>query len=175
MVSAWVDTIHTLVAPPSEAVASDGELLRRFVSRGDQAAFTALVKRHGPMVLHVCRRLLRGSSDVEDAFQATFLVLVQKAGSIGKPDLLGNWLYGVAFRTALKAREAARQRHKREPQGPPGWEEAVCRDTPIDEVGPIVAEEVNLLPERYRTPFVLCCLEGKTNADAARLLGCPHG
>src|ERR1700694_3711022 len=99
MATALIQVIRALVAPPSVGEAPDRDLLRRFVTRGDEAAFTALVKRHGPMVLGICRRILRTTSDTEDAFQATFLVLVQKAGSIGQPDLLGNWLYGVAYRT----------------------------------------------------------------------------
>src|SRR5205823_14641224 len=110
-----------------------------------QAAFTALVKRHGPMVLHVCRRLLGGTSDAEDAFQATFLVLVQKAGSIGQPDSLGNWLYGVAYRTALKTREAVRQRRQRDRQASHWREEAVYNEGASDDLGPVLDEEVSRL------------------------------
>src|SRR5581483_371715 len=90
---------------------SDAQLIEDYRSRNDQAAFAALVRRHGPMVLAVCRRVLHNPQDAEDAFQATFLVLVKKVGSIGRPEQLGNWLYGVAYRTALKARGlATRQR-----------------------------------------------------------------
>jgi RNA polymerase sigma factor (sigma-70 family) len=174
MSTALFDAICKIVAPPSESAVSDGDLLGRFVGRGDQAAFTALVKRHGPMVFHVCRRLLRSTDNAEDAFQATFLVLVQKARSIGRPDSLGNWLYGVAYRTALKARATARQRQKHEHEASP-WRAEAIDENSIDDLGPLVDEEVNRLPEKYRAPFVLCCLEGKTNADAARMLGCPRG
>src|SRR5438067_10158795 len=97
----------------------DAPLLERFVTRRDEAAFEALVRRHGPMVLGVCRRLLRHAQDAEDAFQATFLVLVRKAAALGQPELLGNWLYGVAYRTALDARAAAARRQARERQVSP--------------------------------------------------------
>src|SRR5262245_23759218 len=95
---------------------SDREYLERFVRRHDQAAFAALVRRHGPMVQGVCQRLLHHRHDAEDAFQATFLVLVRKAGSLQKPELLGNWLYGVAFRTACKARSLTSRREHFERQ-----------------------------------------------------------
>src|SRR5436853_387343 len=102
-----------------EAGLTDGELLERYATRRDEAAFEVLLRRHGPMVLGVCRRVLRNAPDAEDAFQATFLVLVRKAGSIGRRELLGNWLYGVAYRTALDARAAAARRRARERQVSP--------------------------------------------------------
>src|SRR5947209_5724145 len=89
---------------------SDTQLLKRFASHHDQGAFTALVRRHGPMVLAVCRRVLHDSHDADDAFQATFLVLVRKAGTLTRPELLANWLYGVAYRVAIKARANAARR-----------------------------------------------------------------
>src|SRR5262245_53440397 len=89
---------------PADVEPSDGQLLRRFTVEHDEAAFAALVERHGPMVLGVCQRILNDWHDAADAFQATFLVLVRKAGSLSRPELLGNWLYGVAFRTAVKAK-----------------------------------------------------------------------
>src|SRR6516225_8049066 len=92
------------IAPPADSDATDGRLLARFISRRDEAAFTTLVARHGPMVLGVCRRVLHNAHDAEDAFQAVFLVLARKSAAIRQPELLGNWLYGVAFRTALEAR-----------------------------------------------------------------------
>src|SRR5438132_1625553 len=101
--------IRTLA--PGDNPASDCELLERFTSQRDEAAFAALVRRHGPTVLGVCRRVLRDSNDCDDAFQATFLVLLRKARSIRTPELLGNWLYGVAYRTAVRARsERVRRR-----------------------------------------------------------------
>src|SRR4051794_15981546 len=93
---------------------TDGELIRRFIDERDEVAFTTLVRRHGPAVLGVCRRVLGDLNDAEDAFQATFLVLVRKAGSIATPALLGNWLYGVAYRTALEAKTSAAKRRLKE-------------------------------------------------------------
>src|SRR5712692_7030336 len=95
---------------------SDGQLVECFITRGDEAAFEALVRRHGPMVLGVCRRVLTNPHDAEDAFQATFLVLVRKAASIRQRELVGNWLYGVAYRTALEARAATTRRRTKERQ-----------------------------------------------------------
>jgi RNA polymerase sigma factor (sigma-70 family) len=155
--------------------ATDAQLLERFAAQRDQAAFAALVQRHGPMVLGVCRRVLRHEQDAEDAFQATFLVLARKAGSIGRRELVGNWLYGVACRTAAKARAAAARRrvHERHVVAMPAAEptpEVVWQD-----LRPVLDEEVQRLPDRYRTPFVLCYLHGLTNEEAARHLGCPKG
>jgi RNA polymerase sigma factor (sigma-70 family) len=154
---------------------TDGELLQRFAVQDDQWAFAALMHRHGPMVLGVCQSILQNVQDAEDAFQATFLVLVHKSRAVVKPDSVASWLHGVAYRLALKARaEAARRRtHEkqavtaptREPQ-----EEVIWRD-----LRPILHEEVARLPERYRLPVVLCYLEGKTNEEAAQLLGWPKG
>jgi RNA polymerase sigma-70 factor (ECF subfamily) len=153
----------------------DGELLERFVRRHEEAAFAALVQRHGPMVLSVCRRVLRRSHDAEDAFQATFLVLAEKAHRLRRPELLANWLYGVAYRTALHARQRSARRSERERgaarmialDGDPGSEPRELRR--------VLDEELHRLPEKYRAPLVLCYLEGKTNEEAARLLGWPSG
>src|SRR5262245_24317191 len=101
-------------ATPRAGAGEDGELLERFIARRDEAAFEALVRRHGPMVLGVCRRVLRNDADAEDAFQATFLVLVKKATSVVPPALVGNWLYGVAHNTALKAKAMRRKRRAKE-------------------------------------------------------------
>jgi RNA polymerase sigma factor (sigma-70 family) len=151
---------------------SDGELLDRFVRRRDEAAFEALFWRHGPMVLAVCRRLLP-PADAEDAFQATFLVLVRKAASIGRREAVGAWLYRVAYRVALRARAAARPVVELPPEGPPAAsdeEAAAWRD-----LRPLLDEAIDSLPEKYRAPVVLCYLQGKTNQEAARELGCPKG
>src|SRR5262249_50225547 len=99
--------------------AADGHLLECFITRGDETASETLVRRHGPMVLGVCRRVLRHPEDAEDAFQATFLVLVRKATTIGRRELLGNWLYGVAYRAALEARAARRRGHERQVRAMP--------------------------------------------------------
>lgn len=155
---------------------TDGELLRRFAQRHEEAAFSALLRRHGPMVLSVCRRVLRRTHDAEDAFQATFLVMVEKAQELRRPELLSNWLYGVAYRTALHARRRAARRSEREREAA-----AMCSDAASDreiesrELRRVLDEELHRLPQKYRAPLVLCYLEGKTNEEAARLLGWPSG
>jgi RNA polymerase sigma factor (sigma-70 family) len=151
---------------------TDGQLLQRFLSRRDESAFGVLVRRHGPMVLGVCRRILRNAHDADDAFQATFLVLVRKAASLASRAVVGNWLHGVAYRTALKARSAdARRRVKERAMSRP---EAVEEDL-RPEWHALLDQELTGLPEKYRAPIVLCDLEGKTRREAARLLGCPEG
>jgi RNA polymerase sigma factor (sigma-70 family) len=154
---------------------TDAQLLESFVARRDEAAFEVLVWRHGPKVLGVCRRVLRHAQDAEDAFQATFLVLVRKASSVGSGRAVGSWLYRVAYRVALRARERAR---KRAAGATPVEDVAVAERAPDlvwGDLRPVLDEEVNRLPEKYRAPFVLCYLDGKTNEQAARELGCPHG
>jgi RNA polymerase sigma factor (sigma-70 family) len=151
---------------------SDAALLDRFVRQRDEAAFEALFWRHGPMVLAVCRRMLP-PADAEDAFQATFLILVRKAASIGRREAVGAWLYRVAYRVALRARAAARPVAELPPEGPAAAsdeEAAAWRD-----LRPLLDEAIDSLPEKYRAPVVLCYLEGKTNQEAARELGCPKG
>jgi RNA polymerase sigma-70 factor (ECF subfamily) len=153
----------------------DAQLVARFVRQRDEAAFAALVKRHGPMVHGVCARVLHDPHDAEDAFQATFLVFVRRAAAIGRPELLASWLYGVAYRTALKARSGSARRRAHEGQLPA----RECTADPADEVlwrdlRPVFDEELNRLPERYRVPFVLCHLEGRTHEEIARRLGCPR-
>jgi RNA polymerase sigma-70 factor (ECF subfamily) len=161
---------------PSAAEApTDGELLRRFASDRDDAAFAGLVERHGPLVLGVCRRVLGTVQDAEDAFQATFLVLARKAGAIRDPGLLGNWLYGVASRVARKARVALdrRRRHERRARFLPHF--AAPAAVELDDLRPLLEQELRRLPERHRAAVGLCYLEGKSNAEAARLLRCPTG
>ncbi len=153
----------------------DCELLQRFTASRDEDAFGALVARHGPMVLGVCRRVLGDLNDAEDAFQITFLVLARKAGSLDRPELLGNWLYGVAHRAALRVRGRAASRKAREQQvaSMPNLEARDEQDN--REVLAILNEELNQLPERYRILLVLCYLEGRTHEEAAGIVGCPRG
>jgi RNA polymerase sigma factor (sigma-70 family) len=154
---------------------TDAQLLQRFIIRRDEAAFEALMRRHGPMVLGTCRRLLRQGADAEDAFQATFLVLAHKGASIGKRDSVASWLYGVAYRTALKAQaEAARRRAYEGPLTDAAVAPTV-RDLAWEELRAVLDEEVNRLPQRYRAPVVLCYFEDKTYAEAACALGLAAG
>lgn len=157
------------------AEATDRALLQQFVTAHDEAAFETLVRRHGPMVLGLCRRLLGDAHSAEDAFQATFLVLVRRAGSIQRPELLGNWLYGVACRIAGKARQSAARRSASEKEVVylPRSESAPEMDR--WELRSVLDEEMRQLPEKYRVPLILCYLEGKTNEEAARQLGWPTG
>ena len=158
---------------------SEGELLDRFVLRRDEAAFEALVARHGPMVLGVCRRLLDDPTDVEDAFQATFLILVKKAGTLRARDLLANWLYGVALRVAKRARLNAARRRAREKPGFEAEEAAMPQSgASVDDLGELRAlldEEVAQLPEKFRVPVLLCYLQGLTHDEAAARMRCPVG
>ena len=151
---------------------SDGELLEQFLLQREEAAFEALVRRHGAMVLGVCRRVLRHEADAEDAFQATFLVLVRKAGTVQPPDHVGHWLYGVAYRTALRAKalEARRRMKERAAPRPQGHQDGIWQD-----VLPLLDQELSGLPEKYRIPVVLCDLEGKSRKEVARILGCLEG
>lgn len=154
---------------------TERQLLERFVDRRDESAFEALVRRHGPMVLGVCRRLLHDPHDVDDAFQATFLVLVRKAVSIRDGDRLGPWLYGVAHRVARRVRaQGARQRERETGGEAMAAHEPVCEITP-DDFGAELHEELARLPEKYRAPIVLCDLGGCTHEEAARRLGWPIG
>jgi RNA polymerase sigma factor (sigma-70 family) len=151
---------------------TDGQLLSQFLSRRDEAAFVALVRRHGPMVLGVCRRVLGNAADAEDAFQATFLVLVRKAASLTARAVLGDWLHGVARRTALSARRAcARRRAKEQAMARPDVQSEAIQDDWL----PLLDAELSRLPENYRLPIVLCDLEGKTRREAADCLGWPEG
>jgi RNA polymerase sigma factor (sigma-70 family) len=154
---------------------TDGQLLEAFISRHDEAAFAALVRRHGPMVWGVCRRVLGNHQDAEDAFQATFLVLVRRAASIASPELLANWLYGVAHQTALKARATAARRKERESQVTEMPEPAAPQLDQWRDVWPVLDEELSRLPDEYRGVVVLCDLEGKARREVAVQLGCPEG
>lgn len=152
-----------------EERASDAELLARYVSRRDEAAFTTLVQRHGPMILGVCRRMLRKPADAEDAWQATFLVLARKATAIKKQASVAAWLHGVALRICQRTREKV----QREKHGelPVELLQAKNDDLSWREVQRILDEEIERLPERLRQPIVLCYLEGRTRDEAAAELG----
>jgi RNA polymerase sigma factor (sigma-70 family) len=157
------------------ATAPDDELVERFAVHREEAAFAALVHRYGPLVLGVCRRVLTDLHTAEDCFQATFLVLARKAGSLKRPEALGPWLYGVAARTALKVR--AREARRRVCERGAAVAEAV---TPCDgvvwrDLRHKLDEAIAGLPEKYRTPFVLHHLEGLSVAEITRRLGCPQG
>lgn len=167
--------LHRMIGGKLAGARPDRELLERFVQRRDEAAFAVLLDRHGPLVLGVCRRILRDPHDTDDAFQATFLVFVRRAGTIARGESVGSWLYGVATRVALRARAQAQRRRAQEKQvyDMPGTD--LPSETNWSELRPILDEEVNRLPEKYRVPFVLCHLEGKSNEEAARQLGCPVG
>ncbi|HTU17765.1 MAG TPA: sigma-70 family RNA polymerase sigma factor [Gemmataceae bacterium] len=167
--------LRTMTATGAASEIADAELLSRFSRHRDEAAFTALVRRHGPMVLAVCRRVLRDGHTAEDTFQATFLVLARKAGSLARPELLGNWLHGVAYRTAVKARAETARRRTHEQQAVVSQEIGPDEDFIWRDVRAVLDEEVNRLPARYRVPVVLCYLQGQTNEEAARRLGCSRG
>jgi RNA polymerase sigma factor (sigma-70 family) len=153
---------------------TDGQLLGCFIDHRDAAPFAAILKRHGPMVWGVCRRLLP-HHDAEDAFQATFLVLVRKAASVLPRGMVANWLYGVAHRVALHSRRTTARRRSRERQVTPMPEPGVAEQEPWHDLLPLLDQELARLPDKYRVAIVLCDLEGKTRKEAARQLGCPEG
>jgi len=158
---------------------TDAQLLKRFLTQRDQAAFELLVWRHGPMVLRVGVRVLHDIHRAEDVFQATFFTLATKAGSIGRQEAVSSWLYQVAYRLALRARADRAKQALRESPLMEGIAVQAGRE-PSDEVawrdlGPVVDAEVQRLPEKLRAPFVLCYMQGKTNEEAAAELGCPKG
>ncbi len=154
---------------------SDGDLLTRFFQAKQDAAFSTLVARHGPLVFGVCRRILPDANDAEDAFQATFLVLVRKGATLREPERLSNWLYGVATRTARKVRSKAALRTKSERQAGEMPTKSAVSEMTYNDLQAVLDEEISQLPEKYALPLVLCYLEGKTNAQAAAQLGWPEG
>ena len=153
---------------------TDGQLLARFVAGRDEAAFEALVHRHGRMVLGVCRRVLRDAHDAEDAFQGTFLILARKAASVEKRDSVASWLYAVAYRTALEARAAIARRRVRERQVEV-MPHPVVGPHEVQDWRPLLDRALARLPEKYRAAVVLCDLEGLPRKEAARRLGLPEG
>jgi RNA polymerase sigma factor (sigma-70 family) len=155
---------------------TDGQLLESFITQHDEAAFAALVRRHGPMVLGVCRRVLHDSHDAEDAFQATFLVLVRKAASIRQRELVGNWLYGTAYRAALETRAAnASGRARERPMREIPEREAPAENEGWQDLRPLLDQELSRLPDKYRVPVILCDLEGRKRKEVARQLSIPEG
>lgn len=154
---------------------SDGQLLRAFASDHDQSAFAALMQRHGPLVLGLCRRILQDDHEAEDVYQAAFLVLARKARSLTQYGSLANWLYTVTYRLALRARSQQARRHARERQVDAMPEMAGSHEPGWSELRPILDAELQRLPAHYREAVLLCYLEGKTNDEAARELGWPIG
>jgi RNA polymerase sigma factor (sigma-70 family) len=169
-----LDHLQLALAPPGADALTDAHLLARFLTCRDETAFAALVRRHGPMVLGVCRRVLGHAHDAEDAFQAAFMVLARKAGSVLKREAVGSWLYMVAYRAAQRARANQARRRAREKQ---------VDEMPHPEVQPeeaqdwwpLLDDELGRLPEKYRAPIVLCDLEGQPRKEAARQLRLPPG
>jgi RNA polymerase sigma factor (sigma-70 family) len=158
---------------------SDADLLERFTTTRDEAAFAALVDRYGGLVLRLCRRLFPQTQDAEDCFQAAFILLAEKAGTIRKTQAVSSWLYGATQRVAMNAKRQAARRRKHE-QGAAASQPSSRSSQPSEivslrELQALLDAEVANLPEKYRAPFVLCCLEGKSGQDAARELGCKEG
>jgi RNA polymerase sigma factor (sigma-70 family) len=158
----------------ADSALTDGQLLAQFVAMRDEPAFAAIVQRHGPMVLGVCRRVLRHEQDAEDAFQATFLVLARKASSVLKRESLGCWLYQVAHRTALAAAAVCRRSRVRERPMNEMPHPEVAPAEPQD-WRPLLDRELSRLPARYRAAVILCDLEGLSRKQAARQLGIVEG
>jgi len=165
--------IRRAAAPAGDDL-SDGSLLQRFSHNKDESAFATLLERHGPMVWGVCRRFLSNGHDAEDAFQATFLLLVRKAGGLRDQELVGNWLYGVACRVARRARTIAFRRQVQTEVGDMASAEPEPQGIE-PEVRYLIDEELQHLPRKYRAPVVLCYLQGQTNEAAAQKLRCPAG
>jgi RNA polymerase sigma factor (sigma-70 family) len=162
--------VRMMAAVQTGRALSDADLLARFIEQNDEAAFTVLVERHGPMVLGVCQRSLRHRQDAEDACQATFLVLARKARSIRKKAALGSWLHGIACRVCANLRRQQARRQKRERRATVSSRPAGNGDNWHD-VQAVLDEELQMLPDRYRAPLLLCYWEGKTRDEAAEHLG----
>ena len=169
--------IDRLFACGTVAGMSDAELLERFTSRGEgsEAAFEAILARHGPMVLGVCHRILGDRHSAEDAFQATFLLLSRRSGMLRVRDTLGPWLHEVARRTACKARTAATRCRGRERRVAERTSVESVDQEPLDDLGAILHEEIGRLSPVYRAAVVVCYLEGRTHHEAAAVLGWPVG
>jgi RNA polymerase sigma factor (sigma-70 family) len=163
--------VRKLAAPPGIAQLADKELVTRFAAHGDEAAFEVLVQRHGPMVLRVCRRVLGNDHDAEDAFQGTFLVLSRKTHSLRRQESVASWLYGVAYRLALRGRAEMVRRRSHESRVSPRPPHDPLAEISVREAQAVVDQELAGLPEKYRAPLVLCCLEGVARDEAAQRLG----
>ncbi len=170
--AAFVRLLHQSRIQHGDAL-TDADLLERFIGQRDEEAFEALVRRHGPMVLGVCRRILHNEADVDDCFQATFLVLVRRAASVRPRGLVGNWLYGTARNVALKARTMRDLRHKKEREA--GAEQTRKSPNHDRDLQELLDQELQALPDKYRAAIVLCDLEGMTVPAAAQQVGCPLG
>src|SRR5690349_2292045 len=166
-----VRNLRQLAAARGLQDCTDRQLLDHDTARRDEAAFLALVTRHGPMVLRVCRRVLSHEQDAEDAFQATFLVLARNTGSIRKREALAEWLHGVAYRTAMTAKRTAARRRNHEARLTP----RAAASATWDDVQSVLDEEIQRLPEPFRTIIVLCVLESKSAPEAAAGLGLKPG
>jgi RNA polymerase sigma factor (sigma-70 family) len=165
--------LRRCAARGEQGASADGQLLEAFVRERDPLAFSALLERHGPMVLGVCRRILRHPHDAEDAFQATFLILARKAHAIRRRPSVGSWLHGVALRVARRIRAGRPTTGQEVPE--PVSHEGPATEAARREVRALIDEELARLPEKYRAPLVLCYLEGCTNDQAARELGWTRG
>src|SRR5262245_43199710 len=169
-------TLRRVVLARQSAARTDGDLLGAFVTTRDAEAFAELVRRHGPMVLGVCRRVVGDHTTADDAFQASFLVLARRAGTVRPREQVGSWLYGVAYRTALKARMVLARRRSREkqvdvmpePTAPTSTATVVWAD-----LQSVIDEELARLPDKLRLPVVLCDLEGRPQREVAKHLQVP--
>src|SRR5262245_59740927 len=172
LVLRYIRKVATAESAPGPA---DRELLERFSTRGDEAAFAALVRRHGPMVFRLCRRVLRNEHDAEDAFQATFLALSRKAGLLRPQQSLAGWLHSVAYRIAQKARVGAARRAKHEGRAAERPAADPLAQITLREAHELLDRELARLPDKFRVPLVLCYLEGLTRDEAAHQLGWSPG
>lgn len=171
--SRMMQRVRAILGAPAGADVSDRELLERFMRVRDEAAFETLVRRHGPLVLGVCRRVLGNVADAEDAFQATFLILARRAGSVSWNASIAGWLYQVAYHVSSRARRAAARRQMHELRAPPMTASA---DSASDrDLRPILDDELHRLPEKYRLPLLLCYVHGRSREEAAEELGWTMG
>src|SRR5262249_28349960 len=177
--AADIQTAGPVVVSRLPAEVSDGWLLQRFVAKGEQSAFTALVQRHERLVLNVCQRVLGDSHAAHDAFQATFLVLARKASVIDARNPLAGWLYKVAYHIALRLRAVAARQRRDEKEAAADRSAQIASEAAAtleqEELREALSEELQRLPEKYRTPLVLCYFDGQTHAEAARAIGLPRG